>query len=123
MRKKIFTIASVTLLLVACQTKTQKDSLKPIKHPNKIDKIETVNQIQRLLKSIDKRYADFKVIDPTKSTDKNCKRIFDSLNIAPFTKADFDNNGYTDLLVIGDWGDPSIVCIFDQGENKFLINR
>ena len=27
MRKKIFTIASVTLLLVACQTKTQKDSL------------------------------------------------------------------------------------------------
>lgn len=118
------TILLLTMLsFFTCFGQVKTDILSSAKHHNKIDDLENAKQIQALLKSIDKRYADFKVIDTTAYTDKVCKFFFDSLKIKTFTKADFDNNGYTDILVVGQWSDPSIVCIFDKGGNKFSINR
>lgn len=122
MKFRLLISLTIIFSFLTCFAQTKTDSLEPAKHHNKIDDIETVGQIQKLLKSIDKRYADFKV-DQTTSTDKNCKRVYDSLKVKPYTKADFDNNGYTDLIVVGKLNDPTIVCIFDQGENKFSINR
>src|SRR6202163_1256905 len=103
-RALISPITLFSFLSCVCQVKTV--SLSPVKHHNKIDEIENVGQIQALIKSIDKRYTNFKIIDPTASTDIDCKKYFDSLRVKTYTKADFDNNGYTDLLVIGQWSDP-----------------
>lgn len=111
------------LSFFTCFSQVKTDTLSPVKHRNKIDDLENAKQIQALLKSIDKHYSDFKIIDTSAYTDKVCKFFFDSLKIKTFTKADFDNNGYTDILVVGQWSDPSIVCIFDKGENNFSINR
>lgn len=123
MKIRLLILLTTIFSFLTCLAQTNTGRPGPTKHHNKIDDIKTVGQVQKLLKSIDKHYADFKVIDPTTSTDKNCKRVFDSLKIKPYTKADFDNNGYTDLIVVGQWSDPSIVCIFGEGENKFSINR
>ena len=106
-----------------CQGQTTLNSSKTIRHHNKIDEITNIKQIQSLIKSIDKEYSNFKIDDTLIYSDKDCKRLCDSLKIKTFTKADLDNNGYTDLIVIGEWNDPSIICIFDQGKNKFSINR
>lgn len=99
------------------------DSLIPTKHHNKIDEIKSEKQIVPLLKSIDKRYTDFKIINPSQITKKDFRFLFDSLKVKPFTKADFDNNGSTDILVIGELdGLYSVLCIFSGRNNKFSIN-
>ncbi len=123
MKFRVLILLITMFSFFTCLSQAKTDILSPTKHHNKIDDIENAKQIQALLKSIDKRYSDFKVIDPSASTDKNCNFFFDSLKIKSYTKADFDNNGYTDILVIGQWSHPSIVCIFDNGGNKFSINR
>ena len=81
-------------------------------------------QLKKLLQSIDKRYSYFQIDDTLQYQDKYIQRIIDSLQIKPLTKADFDNNGYTDLLVIGD-GDYGIdiIVIMDTGNNKMYIKR
>jgi hypothetical protein len=118
------TILIITIFSFStCFSQVKSDSINSTKHHNKIDDLENPKEIQALLKSIDKRYSNFKIIDLSLSTDKICKFYYDSLKLKTFTKADFDNNGYTDILVIGEFNYPSIVCIFDKGENNFSINR
>jgi hypothetical protein len=103
------------------QAKT--DTSVYVKYHDKIDDIQNVHQIELLLKSIDKDYSNFKITDLSASSDEDCKRIYDSLHIQQYSKSDFDKNGYTDLLVIGERYNQSIVCILGYGENKFTINR
>jgi hypothetical protein len=91
-----------------------------VKHANKIDKITSAKEIEHLLKSIDKDYARFKV-NALKWNDKSYQKLCDSLNVQSFTKADFDNNGYTDMLVIGEYPFSGVYCIMDSGKNKFEV--
>lgn len=69
------------------------------------------------LKSIDEFESEY-------GMNEYCKRIADSLNITkPFYKADFDNNGLTDILAIGDYYDFSILIAMNYGQNSIELNR
>ncbi len=93
------------------------------KHHNKIDGITTSFEIENLLKSLNKEYGYFKTNDSLKFADNACQKLSDSLKVKFYTKVDFDNNNYTDLLVIGEWEgyNHSILCILDSGENNFFV--
>ena len=86
---------------------------------NYIDSIENAKQITDLILKTDDRYKEWKIneslIFENRYPGKNCKKIADSLKVQPWTKADFDNNGLTDILVMGNWYDHSVICILDKG--------
>lgn len=98
---------------------------------NYIDSIQTAEQITELISKINDRYKEFEVNESlkfeNKYSSKNYKKIADSLNVQPWTKVDFDNNGLTDILVIGNWEEyHTIICILDKGgkyEIKSITRR
>lgn len=123
MTKLIFQITIFLTLLQSCKGQSDNNVLHKT---NFIDSIQTAKQITDLISKIDDRYKEFKVNESLKFenrfSDKNYKKIADSLNVQPWTKADFDNNGMTDILVIGNWYDHSVICILDK-DGKYEINR
>jgi hypothetical protein len=52
-----------------------------------------------------------------------CEEASDSLHCKAWFKTDFDNNNFTDLLVVGNWDNHAVFCILDSGNNHFAINR
>lgn len=94
---------------------------------SKIDKLNSKEDIENLIHSFDKKYEKFtlKPINEFKSnfrTDEYCKRISDSLDITKsFYKADFDNNGYTDLLAIGNYYDFKIFIVMNNQNDSLKI--
>jgi hypothetical protein len=92
------------------------------KQANQIDSIQSAKEIEALLSKTDERLKIFKVMSDLKFPDKSCQKTADSLKISPWAKADFDNNGLTDLLVIGCNGHEFLaVCILDEGNNKYNL--
>lgn len=92
------------------------------KFHNKIDDIKTAKDIKKLLVEIDKeRFEDFRIREDLEVYRVDCQKIVDDLNIKPWTKADFDNNGYTDLLIVESDGGHSNIAIIDSGGNSFYI--
>jgi uncharacterized protein Veg len=90
--------------------------------PNRIDSIKNIKQLKAFLKPFGKRYNDdFKINERVNFNDKDCQRLADSLNIPPFLKADIDNNGLTDLVILGSWGTHHVLCIFDSSNNHFVF--
>lgn len=89
---------------------------------NYIDSIQNAKQITDLLLTIDSSYKEFKLKDKLQFRDKKCQKLSDSLKVLPWTKADFDNNGLTDILVVGKWYDHSVLCILDK-QGKYEIKR
>ena len=116
--KGIFIFISLCYYLCA---HSQFDSTK--KNHNKIDEITSSKEIEDLLKYLNPAFSTFHVNDSLKFLNVDCKRLSDSLHCAPWFKADLDNNGYTDLVVIGGWDNHAIFCILDSGNNKFTFNR
>lgn len=97
--------------------------------PTEIDSISTNEQIKNYLTNIDTNYKYFNpqsiqhvtsVNSPT--IDSIMKITAKGLNInKSFYKTDFDNNGYTDLLVLGGWGETnhySSYVIMNFGKKK-----
>ena len=93
------------------------------KFHNKIDDVTTSAQIETLLKSLNPQFSTFHINNSLNFSDNACKHISDSLHCTPWFKADFDNNGYTDLVVVGGWDNHAIFCILDSGNNRYAINR
>lgn len=97
----------------------------------KIDSLKTEKEVENFIKSFDKkRYERFTIsnIQEIKSRygGKNdfCKKVADSLNITKsFYKADFDQNGRTDILVIGNYYDFNIFIAMDFGKDNIKLNR
>jgi Domain of unknown function (DUF6438) len=113
MIKVIFKIVILLTLFQSCKGQTDKNvSYKT----NYIDSIQGAKQIAALISKIDHGYKEFKINDKLKFTDKECQNRSDSLKVQPWTKADFDDNGLTDILVIGNWYDHSVICILDKGD-------
>ena len=55
--------------------------------------------------------------------DRESQYLADSLRINAWTKADFDGNGYTVIVAVGNWdGYRYIICILDSGKSKFFVN-
>jgi hypothetical protein len=127
MAKLIF---QLIIFLILFQSGKAQSNHSVLRMANFIDSIQTAKQITDLISKIDIRYKEFKVNEALKFenrySDKNYKKIADSLNVRPWTKTDFDNNGLTDILVFGNWSDPSILCILDKGgkyEIKSITRR
>jgi hypothetical protein len=93
------------------------------KHLNYIDSIQNEKQIEDLLIKIDPNYLNFKVNSKMKFEDEICQKTSDSLKIKPWIKSDFDNNGFSDILVVGKYPGHSILCILDKGNRKYQIKR
>lgn len=92
---------------------------------NYIDSIQNAKQITELISSIDSPYRSLAIKDELKVYDTYCMYLFDSLKAKLWSKADFDNNGKTDLLVVGSSLRPMAFCILamnDRYEIK-LITR
>ncbi|MDP4208036.1 MAG: DUF6438 domain-containing protein [Bacteroidota bacterium] len=127
--KKIKLIYLILLIITcSCNGQTNKSSETDLnristKYRNKIDNIISAKDIELLISTVDKRFNDFKVNESLKFSDKESQLFCDSLKIKPWIKADFDGNGYNDLLVVGNWGDHAVICLMDSGENKFYIKR
>lgn len=114
----------LTFFLIFCLAcKEQKTSfVKTSIIPSKIDSLKTKEEIQNFVQKLDYpfvRYRDFddsikiykalkkfqlkKIKNFHRGRDSIIKIIADSLNVTKsFYKADIDNNGFTDLVIIGD---------------------
>jgi hypothetical protein len=101
-----------------CKAQKQKP-----KFFNKIDGIATVDDIDRLLDSIDKkRFETYIVREKLEVETVACGDLAKEIQAKSWTKADFDNNGYTDILIIGDSGRDSVV-VLDNGKNNFIYKN
>jgi hypothetical protein len=119
-RMKFF-LTSLLVLIVPFSGRAQTENKVP-HYKNYLDSINNARQIEELVAKIDERYKKFKVDDALKFTEKICQKLTDSLKIEPYSKADFDNNGLTDLLVIGKYyGRHYVLCILDKGDNSYEI--
>jgi hypothetical protein len=117
MNKAFFQIVILLTLFQSCKGQTDNNVLRKT---NYIDSIRNSKQIIDLISKTDVRYKEFKLSDTLKFTEKNCQKLNDSLKVQSWSKADFDNNGLTDILVIGSWYDHSVICILDK-EGKYEI--
>lgn len=90
---------------------------------NFIDIIQNSEQVEQLALKLDNGYSGFSVNKKFKFSEKECETVPDSLKTNPWIKADFDNNGLTDILVANNWYDLSVVCVLDKGNNKYELER
>ncbi|MCW5960222.1 MAG: hypothetical protein KIS76_08660 [Pyrinomonadaceae bacterium] len=101
----------------------QNAQRKEPKFYNKIDDIKTVDDIDKLLDSIDKkRFETYIVREKLEVETVACGDLAKEIQAKSWTKADFDNNGYTDILIIGDSGRDSVVLL-DNGKNNFIFRN
>lgn len=112
----IFIFLSLFVVCNAQNDKTNSDKFK-----NKIDNIQTVDDIDKLLDSVDrKRFDTFIVREKLELKTVDCGDFSEKIQAKSWTKADFDNNGFTDILIIGDSGNWSVV-VLDKGNNNFIF--
>src|SRR5436190_15052700 len=90
-------------IFIALKVNAQYDSSveSTSRFHNKIDDITSKDQIEKLLRSINPYFSTFHVNDSLKFPNDGCKHVSDSLHCIPWFKTDFDNNGFTDLIVTG----------------------
>ena len=120
--KNLKLIILLILLQQVCFGQINND-IKIEKHLNYIDSIQNETQIKDLMIKIDTNYRKFKVNSKMKFGNKICQKTSDSLKIKPWVITDFDNNGFSDLLVIGEYYDHSIFCILDKGNKNYELKR
>lgn len=113
MIKAFFQIVILLTLFQPCKGQTDNNVLRKA---NYIDSIQNVKQITDLILRVNDGYKEFKINDKLQFSGKKCQNLRDSLKVQPWTKADFDNNGLTDILVIGNWNDHSVICILDKDD-------
>jgi len=117
MKGKFFTLLFFTILSFVIFSK--------IRIKTKIENLKTDKEVENFIKSFHKKkYAKFKIFKfkEYKGEGEICKKIADSLNITKsFYKADFDNNGLTDILVIGKYYGLNIFVVMDFGENNLKL--
>jgi hypothetical protein len=126
---KILFCFGLVILFSGCVGQTEMENKTDVsKHHNKLDDFDTAKEIQKLLAVIDTDYSDFKVDtmlqyknEYGRGDDSVSHSLAKRLKVKPWVKADFDNNGYTDVLVVGNWYGHSVLVILDSGENRFYI--
>ena len=87
---------------------------------NQIDEVRTVEDVNTIIHNTIGNIG-YDVSDSISISDKDYKKLFDSLNIKIWAKGDFDNNSYTDLLTIS--RNNHAFCILDSGNNKFYVKH
>lgn len=150
---KIIKYLIVFLLIVSCQQNNKEEHVKneSIKRAvlihSRIDSLNTEAEIQQLVRHADTNYkkfeirkiADFDRSYRGKDNDSLTKILAKKLKIdKSFYKADLDNNGFTDLIAIGDNHSCSVVnfdsdkkiscdftilAVMNFGKNSLIIKR
>lgn len=112
-----------TILFTTCQVVFGQKFL------SKIDSLNSDADVEKLIHSFNETYRAFK-LKPVSgfnfrfSSNGPCKEVADFLGITKsFYKADFDNNGYSDLLAIGDYYDFQIFVVMNYGRDSLKLNR
>lgn len=103
-----YLIFFLSVLLISCNNSDTVFSVKII--PSKIDSLNTESHVERYVQSLDSNYRRFKLQALTKLKNRHDSQLYNRTRIIAetfnlnksFYKADLDNNGYTDLLAIGD---------------------
>ncbi len=112
------TLFVLLLFLQSCKEIPEKETLK--QQHNAIDSIQTKQDVYKLLMQIDPdHYKHYTISDTLKFENKICQQTTDSLHLKPWVKADFDQNGLTDILITLDSYTPYIICLLDQGNRKY----
>lgn len=139
---KIIKILLILLVFSSCKNKTEYIKTKTIL--SEIDNLKSKSEIENFIQKSDTNYRKYELknlqeFSRSNSNDSINKILANKLNVKTnFTKTDFDNNGYTDLLVIGDNHDctsftPGIegkescsfspIVLMNYGKNKTKIFR
>jgi hypothetical protein len=113
------------VFLISCNQKGNMQTKAITK--TKIDSVTSAQEIKALLVKLDANLKDFEIVKPNDfkgdNTGENHKKIADSLGIqSSFIKADFDGNGYNDLLVTGAYNNNfNVYIVYGKPKNKFEI--
>jgi hypothetical protein len=116
-----------TLLFAVLLTTTQIAIGQRLR--SSIDSINSDKEVEKLIHSINEGYQKFTLKPITEfkgryREDEPCKMMADSLNITKsWYKSDFDNNGYTDLLAIGEYDGFNIFVVMNYGHDSLKVNR
>ncbi|MCB2407971.1 hypothetical protein [Hymenobacter lucidus] len=90
--------------------------------PSKIDVAATDAEVQALVNSVNEYYKTFTVSSALVFEDKRVSKQYRKAGVKAWAKADFDGNGYTDLIVIGLHHKRSkVLCVLDSGNNQFYV--
>ena len=105
------------LLFIACLFITNAFS-------NKIDLLKSDKDVADFIISLDsmftRKHAQ-RFIVPTDSAIVQCSPMAKTAKIHNWEKTDFNNDGATDLLVIGNWYDYKPYVVIDIGNNQFKL--
>lgn len=137
---KLIQFIIIILFLNSCnaQLKIEKEEtiIETEKKLSKIDSLNTKLEVENFIRNRNSNYNEFELkriqdFDRDYKTDSLTKLIAKRLKITEsYYKTDFDNNGYTDLLVIGDnkdcWSGKScsfnsiVLMSFENDSIKFI---
>ncbi len=94
-------------------------------HRNKIDDAKTDKDIRSILSKADPQWLEVLDTDTADVRDTDRRHIADSLGVKPLVKADFDHNGYTDMMVMGhnSINGNRVKVVMDEGGDKFSIRE
>lgn len=135
LKMKIVKLFLIVLVFASCKKQTEFIKTQTIQ--SEVDNLKTKLEIEKFIQKIDTNYKKYELknlqdFNRSHDGDSINKILANKLNVKTFyTKADFDNNGYTDLLAIGDnhtcYGEGEKSCSFSPivvmnfGQNKTKI--
>jgi len=124
----------ILLILFFISCKNEKEFTKAIHVPSIIDNLKTVTEIQDYIRTLDSSLNNYYLADYSRIVTFRYPYI-DSINRnyakqmgidKTFYKTDFNNDGYTDLLLIGGWLSDNIRNVphndFYQFNSQIVIN-
>jgi hypothetical protein len=132
---KIIKLFLILLVFASCKKEIEFSKAPIIK--SEVDNLKTKLEIEKFIQKCDTNYRKYELknlqdFNRTHENDSINKILANNLNVKKYyTKVDFDNNGYTDLLAIGDnhtcLGEGEKSCSFspivlmNYGKNKTKI--
>ncbi len=126
MKDKFKTFYLISVCLITLFSCNKRES-KFVEHkPNYIDSIQNAKQIKELILKIDTNLSYMNITDSLITGEGLRTIVKEVFKIKkPWSKADFDQNGLTDILVIynNDIYNFRVMCILDKGNNyegKFI---
>lgn len=103
---KIIKLFLIVLVFTSCKNEIEFTKMPSIQ--SELDNLKSKSEIEKLIQKSDTNYRKYELknlqdFNRSNSNDSINKILANKLNVKTnFTKTDFDNNGYTDLLAIGD---------------------
>ncbi len=103
---KIIKLFLIVFVFTSCNKQTEFIKTQTIQ--SEVDNLKTKLEIEKFIQKSDTNYKKYKLkilqdFNRHYENDSANKILANKLNVKTYyTKADFDNNGYTDLLAIGD---------------------